>query len=45
MIPAMADPPSSANCDNVRRSTGRWLPSAMATAIEPGPTVSGIVNG
>ena len=26
-------------------SRGRWLPSVIATAIEPGPTVIGMVRG
>jgi len=27
------------------RRLGRWLPKPIATAMEPGPTVSGMVKG
>ena len=39
----MAALPRIATSGNAIR--GRWLPSVMATAIDPGPTVIGIVEG
>jgi len=42
---AIAAPARVARWPAVRTTSGRWLPSVIAVAIEPGPTVSGMVSG